>query len=166
MAHRRYIFLDIDGVLNTGNHRLRQKESTGRSSVKNWCPEACRNITRLSMEFDADIIISSNWKDQYELEELKQHFEKNGVPSHLIKDLTPSEVDRHEGAEFRGEEIQQWLDDHAGPETSFLIIDDNDLEPARMESHLVQVDPENGFADSKAMQQARKILRNGRLEKK
>ena len=162
MKARPYIFLDIDGVLNTYHHRIRQKQFGGKSSIHNWCPISCDNIVNLCREFDAHIIISSNWKDLYKLEEMQKIFEDNGIPSSLIMDMTPSEVERHDGAEFRGVEIQRWLDEHAPDHQSFLIIDDDSTVLDSQKQRLVQVDPEDGFANPKALDKARHILSNGR----
>lgn len=159
---RPYIFLDIDGVLNTYHHRIRQKQFAGKSSIHVWCPDSCRNIVRLCKEFNANIVISSNWKDQYQLEELKEIFERNDIPADYIMDLTPSEVERHSGAEYRGREIQRWLDEHVPDGVPYLIIDDDSTVLESQKDHLVQVNPEDGFANPQAVARARRILSNGR----
>lgn len=156
-----YIFLDIDGVLNTYRHRNHQKEITGRSSIRNWCPDACQNLLLLCREFDADIIVSSNWKDMYGLSELKNYFEFNGIPSGYVTDLTPSEVERHEGAEYRGLEIQQWLNQYAPEDASYLIIDDQSTILSAQKKRFIKVNPEVGFADPGALEKALQILGNG-----
>lgn len=156
-----YIFLDIDGVLNTWRHRLRQEEKTGDSSIHNWCPEACKNLRKLCEEYDVQIVISSNWKDQYELEEIKRFFKKNGLPSEYIIDMTPSEVERHEAAEYRGLEIQQWLNRNGSDDASYLIIDDESTILSAQKEHFIRVNPEDGLANPEVVAKARKILSNG-----
>lgn len=156
-----YIFLDIDGVLNTYRHRLLQEEATGDSSIHNWCPQACHNLLKLCREYDIHIIISSNWKDQYELEEIRRFFEKNGVPSDNIIDKTPSEVEEHKAAEYRGLEIQQWLNKNAPDGASYVIIDDESTILSAQKDHFVRVDPEEGLADPEAIAKVREILSNG-----
>lgn len=161
MGKESYIFLDIDGVLNTYRHLLRQKEITGESSIHNWCPEACENLLELLREYDVRIVISSNWKDQHKLEEIREFFDKNGIPSAYILDVTPSEVEEHEAAEYRGIEIRKWLKQNASGDTSYLIIDDESTILTAQKDHFVRVNPEEGLASGEAVAKARKILSNG-----
>ncbi len=161
MQNTSYIFLDIDGVLNTYRHRLLQEEVTGDSSMHNWCPQACNNLLQLCREYDVHIIISSNWKDQYELEEIREYFEKNGIPSDSIIDKTPSEVEVHKAAEYRGLEIQQWLNKNAPNGASYVIIDDESTILSAQKEHFVHVDPEEGLADPGAVAKISQILSNG-----
>src|SRR5699024_1457220 len=112
-------------------------------------------------KYSAHIIVSSNWKDQYELEELREYFEANHIPARFIEDMTPSEVERHSGAEYRGIEIQQWLDENAEEDASYLIIDDDSTMLPSQRKHLVQVNPEDGFANPGAVAKAERILSNG-----
>lgn len=75
--------------------------------------------------------------------------------------MTPSEVERHSGAEYRGIEIQRWLNDNAKEDISYLIIDDDSTVLPSHRKHLVQVNPLDGFANPGAVAKAERILSNG-----
>jgi hypothetical protein len=120
-----YIFVDIDGVLNTRSHLIHQMKSTGECTAKNWFPKSCSNLVRLCEYFDARIVVSSNWRHQYTLNELRQFFASNNIPKRYVVDVTPSAVIQADGENYcRGHEIKDWLDNHAPLNASYLIIDD------------------------------------------
>jgi len=154
-----YIFLNIDGVLNTDEHLRRQISEKGRSTRMDWCPIACNNLSRLCKKFGCKIVITSSWRHEFDLDELKQIFESNGISRDLVLDVTPSVAVVSEGEDCcRGNEIQQWLEEKAELDTPFLIIDDK---PDVLESQslrLIQVEKEDGFANPDSMIMAVQIF--------
>jgi len=159
-----YIFLDIDGVLNTRNHLIRQKKVTGKCSNMDWCPIACNNILRLCKKFGARIIVSSSWRHQYSLEKLKTFFEMNGIPSDFIIGTTPSTAEQSDNQNYcRGHEVKQWLYTNEEPNASYVIIDDDyDMLDSQL-NNFVHVTLDEGFASSQAMIQALQIVNKQRL---
>jgi hypothetical protein len=154
-----YIFLDIDGVLNTDGHLRRQIAEKGRSTRMDWCPIACNNLSRLCKKFGSRIVITSSWKNEFDLVTLKHIFESNGISKELIEDVTPSVAVISEEEDYcRGNEIQQWLEDRADFESPFLIIDNQSDVLESQSLRLVQVDKEDGFANSDSLIMAVQLL--------
>ncbi len=153
------IFLDIDGVLNTINHLKRQKIASGKATNKKWDPTACKHISLLCEHYGARIIITSSWRHEYNIEQLKEFFASNEIPSKLIKDVTSSYAPQQDKNNYcRGHEIQHWLQNNSPKITSYVIIDDEAEFLESQQDHLVRVDKKKGFATKEAVTKASNIL--------
>ena len=118
------IFLDIDGVLATGN-------DFGKSMDNKWgayrFDSKCVAVLNwILQETGAEIILSSDWKNHYTLSEMKEIFAHNGVIKGPIG-FTPSS--KHYNADTlewgRTDEIKMWLDHHAWKsDIKWVAIDD------------------------------------------
>lgn len=99
------IFLDFDGVLHPFFPRaeLSDDENKYFSYVKNF-EEA---ITHIQNHFNVRIVISSSWRLNKTIEELKTNFSKN--ISALIIDITPEINDEVLYHGLREMEAKQWL---------------------------------------------------------
>lgn len=153
------IFLDIDGVLNTRKHLQRQKQETGYMSSLDWSPIACRHVTLLCQQYDARIVVSSTWRYNHNLEELRQFFADNDIDPGLVSGTTPALIGERElGSYQRGEEIARWLEDHDCG--TFVIIDDMPESQflEEQQPHLVVVKQDKGFAEKQAAVRAAAIL--------
>jgi hypothetical protein len=156
-----YIFLDIDGVLNTEDHLRRQISEKGRSTRMDWCPIACNNLSRLCKKFECKIVITSSWRHEFDLDELKQIFESNGISRELVLDVTPSVAvisDEDNDDYCMGNEIQQWLEEKSELDSPYLIICDKSDVLESQSLRLIQVDKEDGFANPDSMIMAVQIL--------
>jgi hypothetical protein len=134
MPERRYIFLDIDGVLAT-THQF-------HTNKKNWNPmydrykfdQKCVKIFNSILEITNPIIIlSSDWKDDYTIEVLNKIFEINGVNA-VVSGITPDlwgtvYKSYQELDECRAEEILKYQTDHADVIDKWVAIDDLNLTP-------------------------------------
>jgi hypothetical protein len=133
---RKFLFLDIDGVLVTGDilkdylpdgHHDFNKESIG-------CLNKIVGLT------NCDVVISSSWRIGLTLEEFKRLFEVRGfLYCDKIIGLTPrlhmSGNERYSSVP-RGSEIRQWLMNNfvdngngykkIGVDYNYLILDDDD----------------------------------------
>lgn len=126
------VFLDIDGVLNTGRS---MRANGGRS--RPFDREAVVALNTILEETDATIVLSSTWRHQRTDLELEELFVCEGLPPRCIRGatsrLTRSIVDGRPSMFWtslpRGSEIRMWLDDHPG-EWCYVVIDD-DLEILR-----------------------------------
>jgi len=122
------IFLDIDGVL-----ALDPQWSLNRTS-KSWISKydcypfdkKCVNVlNEILKETDAEIVVSSDWRTYFNLNELKEIFDINGVIKHPIgiTPLFPTSALFLE--KNRASEILSYVDDNAI--TSYIAIDDLDM---------------------------------------
>lgn len=141
------IFLDIDGVLNTLNYLKRQKRDTGKTSNKNWCPVSCKHIGLICEYYDAKIVISSSWRHEYSMEQLRNFFDANDIPSEYLIDRTPSTAPQTDGGNYcRGHEIKDWLENSDKDIESYIIIDDEAKFLEEQSPFLIRVDKKKGFS--------------------
>jgi hypothetical protein len=132
MNDKIYIFLDIDGVLATT-----MQYYTNR---KKWHPmyacyrfdEKCVKVFNSIVEkVNPIIILSSDWKDTYTIDQMNEIFEWNGVNT-KVSDITSSlwgiQYNRVQQLdECRAEEILKYQVDHADIIDKWVAIDDLNL---------------------------------------
>lgn len=139
------LFLDIDGVLNSADwygHRP-HKFLKDNPEESDWeCeldPAALALFKKLVHDNpDLQIVISSTWRLNYELDEFKRRFAQMFTiePSRVI-DKTPRL------GSIRGLEIQDWL--NRNPQvTKFAIIDD-DSDMGDLMDHLFKTSWQSGI---------------------
>lgn len=162
-----FIFLDIDGVLNSEDWKAasRVAPSPPGAHVTAQCedlrqqldPEAVRRLHRLVQATHAQLVLSSPWRDVCRLAEVRTAFALRGwsgsVP--LVSRL-PSL-----GLGQRGREIATWLGSLQSP-PGFAVLDDNPegLEALTRAGRVVRVDPRRGLQPEDA---TRAIEMLGRL---
>jgi len=124
------LFLDIDGVLATDKqYNSNNKKWDPRFNVYGFDPKCVKVLNKILDMFDLDIILSSDWKTHYTLEEMNNIFELNTVNG-KIKDKTPNlwgvkYKSLNQLEECRANEILEYVEKHNI--TDFLAIDDLDL---------------------------------------
>lgn len=127
------IFLDIDGVLVTRRSCI---PSGGGLLMSKPDPCGANLIKELCIKNMATIVISSTWR--YNQKNLFELLKEAGIDRHFIFEcgehkedkncwrtpLTKAFEDRHT---TRGEEIKEWLGNHAfmGPKDKYVIFDDD-----------------------------------------
>jgi hypothetical protein len=118
------IFLDFDGVLNSAasfsmEERIPKDQRTF-PVMESLCRVCASNFQIILDEVpDAKVVISSTWREHFDLDWIRAKLSSYGIDSSKVIDKTPVYA-----VGCRGDEIQEWLDDH--PEvTEFVIIDDN-----------------------------------------
>lgn len=105
----RFIFTDIDGVLNP--------------KFSNKWDKKCVNIyNRICVDFELSPVITSTWRIRYSISQLQGIFLNQGIIS-KIYDITPNLSD------FRGLEIYEWLKNNEYDK--YVVIDDKitDISP-------------------------------------
>ena len=134
------IFLDVDGVLNSPY----TKEETPRG-YRGVEDQYIRNLQYVVQKTGADIVLSSDWRFDYD-KELGNHgrdmiylIDRLARFGLHIKDVTGG---NSTGTSYigRGNEIVYWLLDHPAPEHKWVVLDDNtfyDFEPDEFKPHLV-----------------------------
>ncbi len=130
MKDKKYIFLDIDGVLATTAQYYTNKKS--------WHPmydcyrfdEKCVKVFNEIVEKTNPIIIlSSDWKDHYTIAQMNEIFEWNGIKT-KVSDITPSSwgvlfTSLQQLEECRSYEINTYA--NINEITNFVAIDDLNL---------------------------------------
>lgn len=104
-----YLFLDIDGVVNS--YRTKQRFG-GFIGID---PELAAKVKRIITETGCKVVLSSTWR----LDEKSQNHVKEKVCNFI--DVTVSLP----GLAIRGQEVRQWVETH--PEVKrYAILDDTD----------------------------------------
>lgn len=141
------IFLDFDGVMDTGsydsylvNNNMPNVDEYG-PVFDPMCVKALESILNAT---DAQIVVSSTWKDFMTIEEIQKMWSCRKLPGVVIG-MTPS-CSRH-----RGDEIDVWLEE-CGTSCEYVIVDD--MDESQFNEHqydrLFTVNPYNGLNDEVA----------------
>lgn len=126
------IFLDIDGVLVTNRSLMAGNEYR-------FDKECVKNLLEILTITGAKIVISSSWREDRTLNQLKLLFENNGLGDNII-DITPIHGDH----EIRGSEIKAFLDRSDLKIDKFVIIDDEE-EMGELAPYLVETNFKSGI---------------------
>lgn len=156
----RYLFLDIDGVLNTGNYSnflvhssLPENDGDGYF----FDPDAVECLKRVIDATNADIILASDWRVDG-LENIQRLWAGRKMPGNLVG-ITPTcrttftNIDTKETwskypVGSRGMEVAEWLLIYGRSPYSYAIVDDKDDYLLYQSDHLVFTNPMNGLNDS------------------
>ena len=141
----KYLFLDIDGVLN---HDEWFESEQYKKHQDNWHksmfdPECVKRVNKILEKTRAELVVSSSWRSMSDLEKI---FEGVGLPfkfhrtmhaDKIYPDLDPIRDFYNDDKRYwRGSEIKHFLDSH--PCESYVILDDDcDMLPHQME-HFIQ----------------------------
>lgn len=154
------IFLDFDGVLNSSASFImetRKRKALPKGTLcpvnQTLCYVCCSNFQYvLEHAPDAKIVISSTWRQIFDLDWLRAKLTSYGIDGSRVIDETP-----HTFSGPRGREINLWLEDH--PEvTDYVIIDDSYIGGKFTEKEIVKTTWEVGMTLAHALQ-AIKILK-------
>lgn len=161
----KYLFLDIDGVMNTtADYGLRQLMCKDKDKMAEavyasrkgyiiFSPSAVYNLKEIVRRTGCNIVISSTWRWCQDLEEMKNWFNVPEIRDAII-DWTPIvndlKVKDSKGKMIhlhvpRGCEIYAWLNENEtyNNYTCAVLDDDSDMYP--MEKNWVLTDPEDGL---------------------
>jgi len=158
----KYLFLDIDGVLNTMTHAraCQWKYGTVRDEDGAFFdPEAIRNLQFILDCVPVKLIISSSWRKNG-LSWINRLWKKRNLPGEIYS-LTPilgkveyqNIIDETSSFSYisyakRGLEINEWLRTHTNCHVSpykYAIIDDEDDFLFIQSDHLIIAEPETGL---------------------
>ena len=144
------LFLDFDGVINNPATEHRPyvwpdwHQNAGLVSNTRWIePNLIAIVERIRAAFDADIVISSTWRQHYTLEQLRDILECH-IPRSRVIDVTPKLYSD------RGTEIEYSLRKYAPDK--YLILDDYTPSSflVHQQPYLVQTDDDLGITNSDA----------------
>lgn len=167
----KYLFLDIDGVLN---HDVWFNSPSYKNNQANWQvsmfdPACVERVNRILQETGAKLVVSSSWRDMKDLPEI---FAGVGLPTEFdvtpyadviypdafpITDFFSEETDIRY---WRGSEIKWYLDHNAKEDYTYCILDDDcDMLDEQLE-YFVSTSNPNGLTD-KLTDKAIEILNHG-----
>jgi len=123
------IFLDIDGVLATvKQYNLTNQSKTWlqKYNVYPFDPKCVKIFNEILEKVDADIIISSDWRVEFTLEELADIFKINGVirPPMDVTPQYPTSMSHY--SKNRAGEIMKYVTDNKIGK-NWIAIDDLNL---------------------------------------
>lgn len=131
---KNFLYLDIDGVLCLGSEI--HPKLTQWGYVHRFNAKAVKILNHILEKTQADIIISSDWKNHYSLKDLQEIFEWQKVIKNPI-DITPtvpySNIFLLE--QNRAKEILEHLDIHKPGH--WVVVDDLDLSTWISDRHFV-----------------------------
>lgn len=149
----KFLFLDIDGVLNSTDWWIRRNAMHEAGTMPMYSqihqcshhrdqldPEAVERLNRIIRESQARVVVSSTWRNNRTIEELQFQLADVGFLGEVVG-KTPS----FQGDRERGLEIQKWLDQWA-PCSPFVILDD-DGDMAHLQSRWVWTPNPVGLQD-------------------
>jgi len=172
----RIIFLDIDGVLNSGRYfKTRGKPKPVGSVLEHHghdlSIDLIENLEALVLLAPADtrIVLSSTWRVFFDLDEMHRLInqrikdERNRdslIYRWMFIDKTPRGLPGQKFSEhiIRGREIKWWLDNTDEDVTHYVILDDDgDMTEEQKRNHFVKTPFSNGLTAQHVMK-AVKIL--------
>lgn len=120
------IFVDIDGPLAWGT--LNEDKVQINSELKlpyPWVKEECDALTQIINSTGAKVVISSDWKKHYSLQELGQIFEFYGIPNVIIDKTSTRKAKLSSISEWdRAIQIMDWVREHNTEIKSWIALDD------------------------------------------
>lgn len=152
---KKILFLDFDGVLNTGKYQ-NQLKNNGQKMADEFglClfdPEAVENLkTILDAVPEVLIVITSSWKDAYGTNAVRRMWKERGLPgkihsmTRVCMDLFP-DLESDEMPPIKGPEVKQWLEEHNMKGCQYVILDDVNDFLSEQKSHLVLVNDSVGL---------------------
>ena len=139
-----YIFLDIDGVLNSEEHVIRTNKFILSSWVKHgidagedynpwFCEESVKTLRAIQEAYNFKIVISSTWRYHLTVADFikvfKTYYDWDTTGIIIGKTDTESGI--------RGLQIKRWLDTYGKYPYNYLIIDDSsDMLDSQMKNFL------------------------------
>lgn len=161
---KKVLFLDFDGVLNTGKYQAEQR-AAGQSGWDEFGPlfdpEAVEN---LKMILDAVpnvlLVVNSSWKleglarmrDLWKARKLPGSI--HGITPDYVPDLGNIDLEKYENIALlsgKGNEVRQWLSENAPEGCAYVIFDDIPDFLPEQEEHLICVHPDTGITMEDAM---------------
>jgi uncharacterized Fe-S cluster-containing radical SAM superfamily enzyme len=149
------IFLDIDGVLRTHksdleNSIILNQEIPIRVYDRRFDSKSVNNINYIVHYTGAKIVVSSTWRNNFSVQELKEIFRERGITAEVI--------DKTDIGLTRGEEIREWLD--RNEVTNYVVIDDQvkDIINWVDKDRVIEVNCQEGFTSDELVDKTLDIL--------
>lgn len=159
MKEAKYIFLDVDGVLN---HHKTYKKRNREFKYQDLDFECLILFSKLIQSIDnVHIVLSSSWRlIESDRDRLELAFRDFGIPKWI--GVTP--YLEYEQGKTRGKEIKQWLKENHVCKNQIIILDDN-TDMADLKDRLIQTDFTNGGFKEVHFQKALHMLKGNNMTK-
>ena len=129
---KKIIMLDIDGPIAYGTWHESRVHIADFTIPYPWVQSACDALTKIINTTDAKIVISSDWKYHYTIEQLGKIFKHYGIPNVII-DVTDHIRDEHEHSLYlekvRAHQIMRWVKNNQNDIQTWVALDDLRLDP-------------------------------------
>lgn len=150
----KFIFLDVDGVLNYEEFYTGGKRSDSYP-LSEFCPDAVNQVNRIIENTGATVVLSSSWRHGRTKEEMNAILKEAGF-KYEIYDFTPNlSYDKKCGGDWieRGNEILKWLIDNKHynynayriTDHNYVIIDDDTDMLYQQKDNFFQTSPIKGL---------------------
>lgn len=127
----KYLFLDIDGVLNSERSigdigklvhagRFKRDLTLNGQADPGWCESSIRYLRKAQEAVGFKIVISSTWRFTLPVRDFHLAFDYYGWDT---RDIIIGKTDEDAGC--RGDQIKRWLDNHGKFPFSYCILDDS-----------------------------------------
>ena len=161
MMHKKILFLDFDGVLNTEFYQdllLSQGKPWQDEHGAFFDPETVKQLERIIDATQASIVIESSWK-YLGLKAMQDMWHARQLPGR-VTDITPfcasdswlqaTGLNKFDFAHCKGIEIASWLFDHATAEARYVIIDDEYVILDSQLPQFIMTNPFDGISEEVA----------------
>lgn len=148
MEKQKYIFLDIDGVLNSDKWYVSENNPGNLNGKEgDLDPECVNRLNNICKETGAKIVLSSDWRISWPY--CIDRLENGGINKGLIVDKTPEHMWLpYFSDKSRGSEISSWLSTHECER--YVILDDRKDFTEEQWPNFVHIDSMHGLTDEDA----------------
>lgn len=153
----KYLFLDIDGVLNTGRYQDLLQETGQHFADEDsalFDPIAIKNLQYIVVTTSAKIVLTSTWRMDG-IEAMRNKWKRRRMPGYIYG-IIPHSVTRFADIDTndewskhaigsRGMEINEWLLRNAKGSNAYAILDDVDDFLSCQANHIILTNPYDGL---------------------
>lgn len=165
-----YIFLDIDGVLNSQKYVLKTDKKKDIPRIeRNFDQRAIKRLGKICKQNHAQVILSSSWR--YGFNKIMEHDQEDVYSSTLNKYFKKYDIKIIERTTLehmdRGAQINKYIREHLRYADNYLIIDDEikDIIVYIAKDKVVKTQFKTGLL-YKHVRQCRKIFKRQQRQKK
>jgi hypothetical protein len=134
------IFLDIDGVIATDNSFRSKKFLIDKVQMPyKWDEKCVESLKHILEQTQANIVLTSDWRLYYPLEEMKTIFKYYGLPSDKLIDYTLNfrKLSSYNYEGIRCSEIEKYLLESKHDIDNWVAVDDMNLSELSNFVHVV-----------------------------
>lgn len=158
----KYLFLDIDGVLNTGMYQdvlIDSGQQIADDDGALFDPIAIENLRNIIELTSAKIVLTSTWRMDG-IEAMRDMWKRRRMPGYVYG-ITPHSITRFADVDTknewskhaigsRGMEVNEWLVRNTKGSNAYAILDDENDFLLYQAKHIVLTDSHNGLTKETA----------------